>query len=486
MKTLRQHLEDQSDLLLQAIAANHGLETGAPDPAALAALLTDVEYLQAVLRQAPAEALAALHLLQGSPNGLPAAVFQRRFGVIRRFGGGSLQRERPWQQPANAAEWLWYRGLLARGFVDTPTGLVDHIAIPTDLLPLLPPAETSPTPPFPAPVAAPDVWQEDGDAFLDDLLTLLLYVHQEPVWPDRHGGWSPRDWEAMTRAWRGAADPPQGGNRAALLLFLARQLGLMVTRGRRLRLESRAVAAWLAHDRFAQAQTLFTAWRTATAWNDLCLTPGLVCEPGAWRNDPLLARTRLLAWLERAEVGLAYRLDTFLDCLHEHEPDFQRPDGNYETWYIRDEQGRFLRGFDHWYAVEGALVRYLWTGPLFWLGAVALAGDAPAQRWSLTARGAAFLRGEEPASAPVPPLVVDEDFRIHIPAGASLYDRWRVARMAEWEASRPTFRYRLSRRRLQQAVAAGITPERMLAFLVQATNDALPERVRRALSRFRP
>lgn len=486
MKTLRQHLEDQSDLLLEAIAANHGLQAGAPDPAALATLLTDGGYLQALLHQAPAEALAALRALQGSPHGLPATVFQRRFGVIRRFGGGSFQRERPWQQPANAAEWLWYRGLLARGFVETSTGLVEHIAIPTDLVPLLPPAETPPTPPFPAPVAAPEVWQEDGDAFLDDLLTLLLYVHQQPVWPDGQGGWSPRDWEAMTRAWRGAADPPQGGNRAALLLFLARQLGLLVTRGRRLRLQSRTIAAWLAGDRLAQARSLFTTWRTATAWNDLCLTPGLVCEPGAWRNDPLLARTRLLAWLERAEVGLAYRLDALVDCLHEHEPDFQRPDGHYETWYIRDEQGRFLRGFEHWYAVEGALVRYLWTGPLFWLGVVALAEDEPVRRWSLTARGAAFVQGNMPASAPVPPLVVDEDFRIHIPAGASLYDRWRVAHIAEWEASRPLFRYRLSRRRLQQVVAAGIKPDRVLAFLLQATHGALPERVQRALSRFRP
>lgn len=486
MKTLLQHLEDLPPLLLEAVAANHGLTAGPIEPATLAALLTDTGYLQSVLRAAPPEAVAALQMLKEKPNGLPAAVFQRRFGAIRRFGGGRFQQERPWQQPANAAEWLWYRGLIARGFVATPTGLVEHIAVPADLAPLLPLPEKTPTLSFLTAVAAPAAWQEDGDAFLDDLLSLLVYVHQEQVWPDAQGRWSPRDWQVMTRPWRGAADPPQGGNRAALLLFVARRSGLVVTAGRRWRLGSRAVAAWLPQDRFAQAQTLFMAWRTAADWNDLCLTPGLECEPGAWRNDPLLAREALLAWLGRAEVGAAYRLDALLDLLYEHDPDFQRPDGNYDTWYIRHRQGELLRGFAHWHAVEGELVRYLWTGPLFWLGAVALAGEGPEQRWCLTARGAGLLSGERPASPPPARLVVDETFRIHIPDGASLYDRWRVAQIAEWETSQPGFRYRLSRRRLQQAATAGISPERVLLFLEEATANAVPDRVRRALSRLRP
>lgn len=485
MKTLPQHLEDLSPLVLEAVAANHGL-IGPVEPTALAARLADEDYLRNVLRAAPPEAITALQTLKGKPNGLPAAVFQRRFGVIRRFGGGRFQQERPWQQPANAAEWLWYRGLIARGFVETPTGLVEHIALPTDLAPLLPLPAAMPSPPFLTAAAPPDAWQEDGDAFLDDLLTLLVYVHQERVWPDAYGNWSPRDWEAMTRPWRGVAEPPQGGNRAALLLFVARRLGLVVMAGRRLRLANRTVADWLPQDRFAQAQTLFTAWRTATDWNDLCLTPGLECEPGAWRNDPLLAREALLTWLSRASVGVPYRLDALLDLLYAHDPDFQRPDGNYETWYIRHRQGELLRGFAHWHAVEGELIRYLWTGPLFWLGAVALAADRPEQRWCLTARGAGFLSGQAPALPPATRLVVDEAFRIHIPEGATLYDRWRVAQIAEWEASQPGFRYRLSRRRLQQAAATGISPERVLMFLEEATGNAVPDRVRRALSRFRP
>ena len=53
------------------------------------------------------------------------------------------------------------------------------------------------------------------------------------------------------------------------------------------------------------------------------------------------------------------------------DPDFQRPDGDYGSWYIRDAAGdAYLSGFESWDRVEGVLIADLLAGPLHWLGVV--------------------------------------------------------------------------------------------------------------------
>ena len=66
-----------------------------------------------------------------------------------------------------------------------------------------------------------------------------------------------------------------------------------------------------------------------------------------------------------------------MTAVHQQQPDFQRPAGDYDSWFLRDQQsGEFLRGFEHWDEVDGALLRYLICGPLHWLGGV----DRPARQ----------------------------------------------------------------------------------------------------------
>ncbi len=67
-------------------------------------------------------------------------------------------------------------------------------------------------------------------------------------------------------------------------------------------------------------------------------------------------------------------MNAFVRLIKEKFADFQRPAGDYDSWFIkRASDGVFLRGFTSWDEVDGALVRYLISGPLFWLGMVDLA-----------------------------------------------------------------------------------------------------------------
>ena len=59
--------------------------------------------------------------------------FSREFGEIREMGAGKREREQPYLQPVSTAESLWYRALIARGFLETETGPMEFVFIPEDL-----------------------------------------------------------------------------------------------------------------------------------------------------------------------------------------------------------------------------------------------------------------------------------------------------------------------------------------------------------------
>ncbi len=68
-----------------------------------------------------------------------------------------------------------------------------------------------------------------------------------------------------------------------------------------------------------------------------------------------------------------WSLPAFLRDLKLKHPDFQRPAGDYNSWFIkRAADGQYLRGFAYWDVVDGALVRFP-IQILHWLGLVDLA-----------------------------------------------------------------------------------------------------------------
>ena len=518
MKTLDLHLREQSLVMLRAIAQNQGLVIDATGRRvfrqALAEQMLDSGHIAEVWQDLEAPARLALQALRHEGNRIPVTAFQRRFGAIRRFGPGYLQKEKPWKHPANIAEQLWYLGLITRGFVETPDGLAEFFSIPGDLLPLLPlPDSASVRFAFPPTVSDPlqppggdhQVFgnrsgpghlpevdsRDDGERFLDDLATILIHVQQQRVWVDSRGEWRKKDLQLLApRLQTPAFDPDQllaPGSRLALLFHCVHVLGLLQAAEQRQRLHVDVVSPWLEQTRPQQLAALFDAWRDSAEWNDLCLTPGLHCERGNWRNDPKATRLALLDILGQVQAGQWRMLDAFITAIHEQRPDFQRPDGNYDTWYIRDDDGSYLKGFEHWEHVEGRLLRYLWSGPLHWLGLMAL--DEAGQHWSLTPAGFAMLHPDAsppPSVETPPPLLVTDDFRITLPPGHRLYDRLRVARFCVWEASRPHYRYRITQRGLRRAAASGIMSGQILEFLTNASDGHVPANVRSALTKFNP
>jgi hypothetical protein len=492
MKTLKQCLIDYDMALLRAIAERRGVELVSNRQREAAeqlasALLDPASVAEAVdwLSTTEREALDALLAAGGR---MQAPLFARRFGEIRTFGPGRMEREKPWHQPASSAEGLWYRGLIARAFDlldDQPT---EFVFLPTDLLPLLP-APPAGSPAFTVEtVPTPPIVRDDELAATQDMCTFLSYLRNRNVVLLRDRSLGKKDISQLgprllvAEGWTDA-ERERDVPRLALLHHLARRLGLVHRVKGRLQPNPPPAKNWLRSAPGQQLLTLQETWREDERWNELWRLPTLRCEDTGWRNDPRLARARILGYLARCPVGEWLSLESFIATIKRADPDFQRPDGDYLSWYIRDAaSGKYQMGFEHWDEVEGALIAHLIGGPLCWLGIVALGYDDEAEVrprcFKITPYGAAFLGLSPPPPDPAPArALIALDLTVRVPMELPLYDRFQLARISEWEASGPDFVYRLTPIALARALSENVSGEQVLAFLERVSGGRVPPNV---------
>ncbi len=511
MPTTQQMFADYPDILLQVIAELRGAFLDAADNrreavellAAQASDPTSILMAYQELTEYHLQAQAALDKLLSEGGEMVEAQFSREFGGIRQMGPARLEREMPWHHPESVAELLYYYALIGRGFKGAGQNAHTIVYIPSDVVPWLPNptaqegAGSLPLVPVPAPPASRMLITED--AFLEDLGTLLGFLHTEPFRLNADGHPLAEDLrQVRQRMYNPGAlqteDQPEANHspesiRLSLLLHLANQLGWLRLNNGQVRLNGNRVYSFLEQTRDEQRTTLWESWRASPEWNDLCRVPDLHCtESGNWSNDPHQTREAVLDLVRNLQPGAWYSQADVINAIREHAPDFQRPTGDYESWYIRSHTTQeFLRGFDHWDQVEGALLRFLFGGPLHWLSALDIAEPSAGDDLliSLSQSGLRWLGQDAgiPDEVRRRPLVIDEDFRIKVTPGTPLTDRFRVERFAQWQSSYPHFVYQINQRSLARALEENIPPQRVLEFLRSHARQ-IPEKVEAGLLRF--
>lgn len=480
MRSLEQALFDHDILTLRVIGEWWELDLTGTDKSKVAKLLSEVLSqvdLQQELLFLPPEEVEAINDLIANDGRVPVAVFGRSHGDVRMMGPGRMDREEPWMDPVSATEALWYRGFIYRAFDETAEGVLEFYFMPQELLASFPQEDVlRPEHDEPAlrPMStAPDTWLEADMDAVDDLTALLAVALKLAQNKER-----PADVDRLLLN----PDP----ERRSFLLTLAGEMSLVRKENGSLR-PTRGAIGWLKQGRDAQLRSLGDAWSNSD-WNDLCHTPGLKCEGENWHNDPILARTALLDALPRNTHW--HQLSDLVAMIKNTNPDFQRPDGNYDTWYIKDAaHDGYLAGFDAWDHVEGRLIRFLINYPLFWLGMTELVHpeNPQAAAFRLTQRAFDWLTGRNPAEDTLSvPIVIEPDGMVVVSHNADRYHRFQVARISEAqevELGQP-FRYRITPRSLAEARDQGIKSERLLSFLAKASGKSLPKSVHRAVARW--
>ncbi|MBN1640453.1 MAG: helicase-associated domain-containing protein [Anaerolineae bacterium] len=485
-------MSDHDTVMLRAIAERRGVEPGTshqPDLAAqiAEALLDPASVAEALdwLSEREREAIDAL-LVHGGRMRLHR--FEQLAGPIRRFGPGSLAREAPWRSPVSAAEGLWYRGLISRSFAEEGGIAVEFAFIPSDLRPLLPPPSTSASS-FDVPRAEDPFRAAPGDpSAIDDVCTLLALAYAGAL--AQHEGQMAD--AAVQQAQAQLLDPDR--ERLAFLYHTMQSAGLVQARGRAVHFVRDRARDWLSQSRPQQLRVLQEAWRGDNSWNDLWHVPSIHCEETGWHNDPVAGRASAVELLGRCPGDAWLSIEGFVDAVRAQAADFMRPDGDFDSWYIRDARsGAYLMGFEYWAQVEGALLTYLLTGPLHWLGLISLGyreGWEKPTAMRITPWGAAFLGRSHAAldELPLQAARVSPDGVVTIPRTAPLSDRIQLARIAEWRASGQDYVYALTPTSVGLALGDGIEVARIERFLMRISDESVPAaalaRMRSWASRF--
>ncbi len=487
MRTLRQCLLDTDPVLLRVIAGRWSIDPTGLKPRDLIAQLeraigdpTRSSRMLAVLTPAERDALSALLSAGGT---LPTPNFSQRFGSIRAVGPARLEREQPWRAPASPAEGLWYLGLIYKGFEQLPSGAMREVFFaPNELAPLLPLLKSTRPEIEPlALAAAPDQAETQADHLADDLCTLLSHLHNNFVRIQGHPLRSAS--EPMRRALT-AQLHHDDADRIELLLHLADRARLTRINGQRLRPDPRPSTDWLRAATLDQLRILFEAWRASEQWSDLPHVRALHIERAvSIRTDPVAIRATILDALRAAVPNAWHPIDALIDRIKMQSPDFLRAD--FDTDYIRDPlTDQYLRGFNAWPHIEGALIRYIITCPLFWLGAIDL--DVTPQTFRLTTVGGSLLgiETEQPAAPSSDHFFVRADATIDV-STARRYDRFQLARVAEpIGLYRDGYRYRITPSSLARAASQKIGAAKVIEFLARSAGSNLPPTLIKAIERW--
>jgi hypothetical protein len=450
MPDLEHRLRNHDLGFLQIIASLWGVDFSAPDARSglpkLTRTLLNPELALEIVDTLPDGARQALDALILNDGWMAWPRFTRKFGQLREVGPGKRDREKPYLEPISSTEVLWYRGLIGRDFLMQGGELQECAYIPDDLLSMLPPPlPTGPQPPGRAasPGEKAHIWHAN-DRVLDHTCTLLAALRMED--PKR----SPdvEDWQ-----------PP-----FEVVYALLSAMKLITSSEQPVAEDARP---FLEMPRGKALAWLVRGWRESPLFNELHLVPSLVCE-GAWHNDPKGTRDFLLDVLGEVPEKKWWNLDSFVEAIYERKPDFQRPAGDFDSWLIRDAQtNESLAGFKHWNAVEGALIRFMITGPMHWLGLMDLASpsiDAPVKAFRFSDWASDLLMGKPT------PNELNEDQAIKAYSDATItagtltprIGRYQVSRFCQWLGEHEgIYTYQVTPRSLQAVSEQGLKPSHL-------------------------
>jgi hypothetical protein len=474
------HTLQKHDLgFLRMIASAWGIELSAPDVhSALPILVNGIlnhALMDEFIETLPEEAQHALYILMQNEGRMPWVAFTRQFGELRRMGAARRDRERPDLKPAWTTEILWYRALIGRDFLDLPAlnEPQEFAYIPDDLLMLLPTLQSAGPPP-PGRPASPNECAHPrlaSSTILDDACTLLAALRLKLS--ENEINEIPLDTPAPIL---------KGLLNAAQLLDYDGMPHPDRTR------------TFLEAPRGKALAQLAKSWMEDHAFNELRLLPGLKFE-GEWSNDPFEARETVINFASQVPENQWWNLASFVAAVHEHQPDFQRPAGDYDSWFIRQEStGAYLRGFNSWDEVDGALVRFLITGPMHWLGLLDLASSEPGgppSAFRLSHWSEQLWHGNAPPDLPDEdaPVRLSAEGRLRLSALTPRPVRYQVARFCHWDhvksgAGTREYSYRITPAALDRARAQGLRPSQLLSLLRRYAEGQVPPTLVQALERW--
>ncbi|MCY4063543.1 MAG: helicase-associated domain-containing protein [Chloroflexi bacterium] len=442
----------------------------------LQSAMLDAAITEAAWDRLDEPARTALQLLVSSAQSrMKIAQFERFYGKIRKLGRAQIEREKPHILGQSIAETLYYRGFIGEGFDNLEDNLIGFIFVPTDLIAALPLHKTSyeklgddtrsaseDMPALGLVNEVDDVSRADT-SIVDDLTSLLASLQARPAAVDGQR-LAPDDTAAIKSI---LLQPDE--SRLSFLLGIAESADLINRDDGKAHPKRKEARIWLEAPRARQIERLAKAWLASRTYREMWHVPGLYPEDSGWSYDAAAARKAVMQLLADLlpEQGWV-SVNDLIEIIKEFEPDFQRPDGDYDSWYIRNESGEFLSGFESWDAVEGSLIEFCLLGPMHWLGLVDIGEDV----MRLTAYGRGFLELSDWPQPDEPSARIDarSDGALLASRRVNRFERFQLARFANCLRAGDPYHYRIDAASIQRAAAQDISAKHIHSFITRQLN----------------
>ena len=473
MPDLASNFRDRDPGALKILSELWGLELDlerkSNPPEALAQTCKQTDLLREILESQPSSAKQALQALTQSGGHMLWAQFCREYGELRNIGPGRRERIKPHLQPISTTEWLWYRGLIGRAFLEKKPEPAECAYLPDEIFDFL----------------------KLQDDFSRKSIMSNITIDAEPAYIQIADDLILDQSCNVLAALRSGLPLEKCKLEEKYLKIL---MNLLISAGfihsdEKINIE--AARTFLEDSRANALRQLVCAWMDSHHFNELRIVPELICE-GNWKNDAYTTRMIYLEWLKALPTNQWCNLDSFIKYVHQDQPDFQRTAGDYDAWFIRDRaSGTLISGFENWNLVEGRLLRFVFSELLPWLGLLDIgksAPDAPPSSMRKSAWADALLSKQAPVGIHEEDekITVRSNGQVIVPCMTRRSTRYQIARFCDWKDTKNKngYHYSITSLSLQRAQQQGLKIGQLIRLLQKNSKSLIPHTLLNALQRW--
>jgi len=475
MPTISETIQDYEIDQIEMIAEQWGIEDDIDShkniKKQMVKILDNRNLFLEVICTLPVREQSALQFILDEGEKIPAAQFTRTYGVIREMGAAVREKERPDRSPISVAENLFYKGIIGLSFFNEGDDVKEYIFLPEEFTKFLKSIRDDPsrivTPPTLSEKNVSHVIST-SDKLLDQICSLLA-------------------------ALRGSI-PHNEFSRFIPLPRIHFLSALLQTQGVIDKdssiLDTSKFKDFLTSERSTAFSNICFSWMEDGLINELKLLPNIIFE-GKWKNDPKKTRKNLLEIITKLPLKKWCRISDFIDWMYHRHPDFQRSGGDYETWFIKDTANdEYINGFENWYHVEGKLLRFFLTSPLFWMGILDLAvveeGAQPfAFKKSDWADKLLEKKPVEYNTHEISEFILRKNGAILLPINTQRELHYQIARFCVWkEIQRKHYRYKISPAAIRRAKTQHISTGQIKTLFQKYAKKPIPRNILTALNRW--
>jgi hypothetical protein len=428
--------------------------------------ISNPAYFETLFHELDLDAQHALQDLAGHEGRITWTTFLLRYGDFREMGVSRRDREKPFETPISTTEYLYYRGLIARGHFPTSRGILEHAYLPDDLVDLVPAKKLQKTVlGRPARVTEMPNTKKVGRLLMETFCTYLICKRNE------------MDLTEMTYLDEEWVLYPGQLEAFALEMGLIDELGEPIPQ---------AVKTHLSTPIQSLLTQSFVKWRESERLHELALLPNLEFDELP-SYDAKNTRRFILNAVSDVPKDTWWHLDSFIGDIQQSVPDFLRIHGNFDAWLIRDRQSKkLLSGVEHWDDIEGALIRFVVGQVLFGFGFVEIGmselGVVSAFRVS---EWAAQLLANQPVKEDfeeVNKVTMNSEGTIETYTNTERVVRYQIGRFADWSGKRNNrYQYQISAGSLEMAEAQDLRTNQLVRLLAGSLEGNIPPNIVQAI-----